>query len=1159
MKRITLIWVILMSLTMQAQLEDSLLWKISGNGLEKDSYLFGTMHVSEKIAFHLDDVFYESLMKADFVALESDPNTWLEYLFDSREVYDNLNLNNSYGNNSFYNKPFEIKPPKQEELVFFLANENMILNGLLYRTNGARSEFQEDTFLDMFIYQGGAKFAKKVFSLEDIERSSNLVKKAQKEPYKEIADIWLQKKMKDENYYSLLTNAYRDRKIEFIDSLNVGLYKEKHLKNMLYIRNEEMTKNIDSIIKTGSLFSAIGAAHLAGDKGVINMLKEKGYDLTPLISKQTSIGKGIKSQIEDKRIKTVFRTETSSDGFFTAKVPNKLYELNIMNHVIYLCPDLKNGSYVVVSRISTIPYLKGKITNLVDIDKFLIEAIPGKILSRKNIVKQGVTGVDIVNKTKTGNYQRYQIFFTPLEIAIFKMAGKKEFVKDTSNEFFDSLEFNNIGGEVTTVSPAKDNFEVDVPGYHSFINSNNIGNRLLQAYDKEDDAYYFVKEVILNDTDYLEEDTFELERIHERFYKNLEFEYEKGIFETQNNQLSFISKTITNYDDRKYIHLKTVIKGGHYYLLGYFGNTEKVPSSFFNSFKIKDITYEKETFEIKKDTSLYFSVKTTRKPKHYSYDYEKKNRKDYEGYVKSSYYTNLANENINVTLDKFHDYKSFKHVDSLWKKQLLIAKKEFGDYYSNYYSSLPKANKKKENSLYVTNKKQGKDSNGFEYLSYILRDSVTTRGVKVKNVYNKGALYELTTLIDTKDKTSKFVDTFYDSFKPNDTVIGKPLFSSKTDAFITALKNKDSIALKGYDYIDYEKSDVKKLKKLIRNYKFEDNQLSIKTYLIRELGRFRTKDVNTYLDKLYKDSYENPYNQIAIFKSFAQDRSKESYKRLLRLLEADIPLTSSNYDISSMINYSFNDSLAVTKHLIPDILNYATIDEYKEPIYQILEGLLKNKVIKPKNYKKFKKQILTEARIELKRQLSKKIDNNNNSSYYSSDSYSSDDILNIYTKLLYPFHKDEKVADFLSKLKKTDNYYVKSSLVSLKLKNNQRVNKGMLEDLAKDLGSSAVLYKMLSKHGNIKHFPKKFATKERLYKSSLILRGAFNKTKDSIVYINSREFKIGKKEYDAYFFKHRKKDLSDSYDKKWKLDYIAFEKGNDTSISILKSHNYETN
>ena len=54
----------------------SLLWEITGNGLKKPSYLFGTMHVSDKLAFHLGDSFYNAIKSADVVALETNPETW---------------------------------------------------------------------------------------------------------------------------------------------------------------------------------------------------------------------------------------------------------------------------------------------------------------------------------------------------------------------------------------------------------------------------------------------------------------------------------------------------------------------------------------------------------------------------------------------------------------------------------------------------------------------------------------------------------------------------------------------------------------------------------------------------------------------------------------------------------------------------------------------------------------------------------------------------------------------------------------------------------------------------------------------------------------------------------------------------------------------------
>ncbi len=54
----------------------SLLWVITGNGLKKPSYLFGTMHVSNKLAFNLGDSFYNAIRSVEVVALETNPETW---------------------------------------------------------------------------------------------------------------------------------------------------------------------------------------------------------------------------------------------------------------------------------------------------------------------------------------------------------------------------------------------------------------------------------------------------------------------------------------------------------------------------------------------------------------------------------------------------------------------------------------------------------------------------------------------------------------------------------------------------------------------------------------------------------------------------------------------------------------------------------------------------------------------------------------------------------------------------------------------------------------------------------------------------------------------------------------------------------------------------
>lgn len=1129
-----------------AQEKNSLLWKISGNGLTKDSYLFGTMHVSEKIAFHLDDVFFESIMKSDFVALESDPDLWLDNIFDDGEIYGQFSMFNSTRGNNFYNAPFELKEPKQQEVMFFISRDDILLNGVLYRTNQMKQNFQEETYLDMFIYQTGRKFGKKIYSLEDIERSSYLVKKASGDPMKEKPDLWLQKKFKEENFYQLMNNAYRDRNIFLLDSLNSGMYNQSYLENMLYIRNEEMADNIDKIARTGSLFSAIGAAHLAGDKGVINMLREKGYTVTPLLSEETEKGKGIKTSIEEKTIDTPYTPQTSSDGFFTANVPNKLYELTILNNTSYLCPDLANGSFVSITRINTFDYLHQDKENKMDFDKILIESIPGEIITKESIEKQGFKGLDILNKTKTGNFQRYQIFFTPLEMLIFKMGGKKEYVKHHSDQFFDTLVFNNVGEEWVKGSPTHGGFEVEVPKYHTFTNKENYGSRLLQSLDKEG-GYYFVREVVLNDVKYIEEDSFELERIQERFYKNLDLEYKGGAF--GDDMKSFMSKTKLSTKEDQYLHLKTYTKAGHYYLLGYLSAKEKPNMRFFDSFRSEEFRYPEKDFQIQKDTSLYFSVRSTTKPtfRNYYTKYDKKKNKSYKAFTRRTSYISKANEEVFVKLNKKHDFTSYANVDSLWSDVT------YKKWYNRLGSYTPKSSSRLDDFLNrrdftVTHKKSGKDKNGYAYYSYVLKDSLSSKAVMVKNILAHGAVYELRTLIDTTQNPSSYIQNFYETFTPKDTVIGTSLFKDKTDLFFKALKNKDSIALDGYSYVNFDKKDSKEIMKVIRDYEFEDDQLKIKEHLIKKLGSFKDKKTEKFLEDLYTKSFENPYNQLAILKSLGKKRTLDAYQKLLKLLDSDIPLTSNSYDVSGLIN-RLGDSLELSRKLFPELLAYATIDEYKKPIYKLLSEVLEEDLIKSSDYASFKKQILTEAKIELKRQLSKKIKNgtsgNNRYNRYSRNSYAENNLLNIYVKLLFPFREDKNVQRFLSNLKLTDNYYVKSTYLVLKLKNKERYDKKMLKALCEEMNSRGVLYEKLHKIDRTDIFPKEYHTKKEVYKAILFKHSSTKKLKDSLIFIDKKEFKKGTKTYEVFFFKTKPHVNSNSYNKDWKLNYICFEKEGD--------------
>ena len=83
------------SLIAQEKKYQSLLWEISGNGLQKKSYVYGSMHVSDKISYHLSDAFFKHLQNADIVANESEPRTWTS-LFDMFSFYNQYTTKGSF-------------------------------------------------------------------------------------------------------------------------------------------------------------------------------------------------------------------------------------------------------------------------------------------------------------------------------------------------------------------------------------------------------------------------------------------------------------------------------------------------------------------------------------------------------------------------------------------------------------------------------------------------------------------------------------------------------------------------------------------------------------------------------------------------------------------------------------------------------------------------------------------------------------------------------------------------------------------------------------------------------------------------------------------------------------------------------------------------------
>lgn len=1148
----SILWIIVLFCSTQTLFaQKGLLWEVSKPGSSKKTYLYGTMHVSGKIAYHLGEEFFKAINQADAIALESNPIIWLDDIFASAGADEYLGkyqvLNQIY--QGFYEESFKLEALDNKDWGNQLSSNHYLTNWMLYRENSAMKDFEEETFLDLFIYQVGRKNNKPVYSLEDFNQStlfSNLARIPDVDT-KERAS-WFTEMTKEKSVYDLIKDAYRNQDLDLLDSLNRESSSENNLKYLLYERNYIMAHRIDSFMKMNvGLFVGIGAAHLPHTEGVINLLRKKGYTLTPIMPTINDKSKAEKERLSLMK-STIPLTTSFETELFSLRVPNKIYEApSAPFQREFFAPELTNGTFYSVNELSTYHYFKGDIQDnyLLKMDSLLFENIPGKIISKTDIVKNGFKGLDIVNKTKSGDYQRYQILVTPLKVFIFKMGGKDEYVKNNSNSFFNSISLKTPQEQWQSKQPIKSDFKIDVPGYYDIKFNTQIsslyGHTELEAYDEKANAYYYLKRASLHDFGYIEEDAFELNRILQKFSE--QFKPDSALkTETVVGSKFPSARAWVQLKNKNYLQIQVYIKGAYYYVLASVSKQQQFNNRFFNSFQLQDFTYT-FPFTTQVDSTLQFQVHSNYlKPTYMNQLYEKANEqrrakkeKEDKSYLTKSYNETYYSENfeqVKVDFVKFHTYTYFANTDSLWNRQIRF----FLD----------------RKSLFVHAKKTY-SSGDTNYLELTLMDTNSCRTIFKKYIQIDDKMYTLSANLDTISKQSKFVQTFFTSFKPI-TISAKQgsVFSDKAQVFFEVLAKGDSLAKEiAYKsiltHLRFEDKHATQLMQVIKNHPFPKEHINAKAQLIKDLGSIKDARIIPFVSSLYKEMEDTALYQVAILRALASQKSKAACLAVIQLLEHDIPIGVSKDALRGVFSL-YSDSLELTKFLYPKLLNYTFINDYKLPIYQLLSEALDSMALPAKYMKGSYAQILREAKMVLKSQIgyeqAEGAKSNNNNYYYTSYLNRGNTELVMYSKMLMPFYKDKNVRAYFNKLRLVKDYTVRTEVAVECVKNKIKVDESEWRSLMSDPINYALVYRRLEQIQSLQLFPAELVSQEMMAKS-LLYKENFNFKTDSVLLVKKQPVNLNGTDGYFYFFKSKKEK-----DDKWSLDYVGLQPQSDKVLKV---------
>lgn len=1142
----------------------SLLWEITGKGVTKPSYLFGTMHVSNKMVFNLSDSFYLGIKAAQIVALETNPATW-------QEDFSRYDMEGEGGRYRYAQKGFSrpqdylsintLKLTSYEKLMEVALYSNpSIINSFLYRSNSESSgDFEEDTYLDLHIFQSGKKLGKKICGVENFDGSMQLVKEAYADAAKEKNKKERGYDMDDDLSYRRLEEAYRTGNLDLLDTINkVNSQSAAFDEKFLYKRNDIQARSIDSILKTGStLFVGVGAAHLPGQRGVIESLRRAGYKLRPI--KMVTRDSRNKDEIENLRVPVQFTKQTAEDGFYTVNTPGKLYSFggSFNSADMQQFADMTNGSYYMVSRIVTNAAILGRSQAQVQrgLDSVLYENIPGKILTKKAIVKNGYHGFEIMNRTRRGDYQRYNIFITPFEIVIFKMSGNGEYVKlgTEATQFFNSIQLKEVKADWKKYTVTDGGFEAELPHQPFFFKNS---NRQYAAYDGATKTAFEIVRTDVNNYNFAEEDSFDLNLMEESFASS----------EFINKQLSrkriiaggypALDATF-QYKDSSMAQVRFLISGPRYYTLIASAKTENTGmQSFINSFAIKPFVYT--TARVETDSAMHFTV-TTQVPL-------QKNKK-LEMYAERAFYDD--DDDVLVDNGKYAD--RVVEADSTGEKIYVSFYKP-----SNYYQLLNKDDGDStdfKKTWIFRYKKTDTLGDKSVVVDYEAGSKNSSRMVKVRMITKNGISYKLETEGDTLSAPSAFINSFFGTFRPTDTVKGSDIKKKKSALFFAQYFSADTVqhkmAIKNISNVVMDATDFAQLKKAIETLSWKEKKyVDVKKEFVGKLSSMPARESSDFLKSLYFASGDTIELQYTALETLLQQATAYSYKTFAGIMESDPPVLhvnsatatttyshynevrydnsdddySSNYKNGSFLD-DLTDTLQLTAVIYKTILPLMAINDYESPLMELTAALLDSNRISAKEYKTYLPKLIIEAKQALKKQIirekskaiekaaeeepEKKVYNR----YDRMDTDYGNGKLSLYAKLLLPFwDKQPQIPQMISQLLFSNDKRLKYNTTMLLLRNNRPVPDTMLAYFAGMDDYRFELYNDLKKAKQLTLFPASYKNGLAIARSQLVAQQAYTKV-DTIAFLEKVPLQYKGRDGFVYVFKYKERKEDNS----WKL------------------------
>ena len=265
-----------------AQDTESLLYEVSGNDLSAPSYVFGTIHLMCPDDIQISEALKGKLADSERLALEMDmdePNIMQEaqqkmMLPDGKTLKD-IMTQQDYDMLSQFLKDSLGMPITTMERFSPIALYSVLAMQMLHCQPGS---------YEMSLVQLAKEAEKEVIGLETIDEQLAAFNQISQEEQVDYLTETIEEYDESAREFQEMVDAYQAQNVDKLYELSQENMDEVEgmEQHLLIDRNEAWVPKMESLMKEQPTFFAVGAGHLGGEHGVLELLEQQGYTVEPV-------------------------------------------------------------------------------------------------------------------------------------------------------------------------------------------------------------------------------------------------------------------------------------------------------------------------------------------------------------------------------------------------------------------------------------------------------------------------------------------------------------------------------------------------------------------------------------------------------------------------------------------------------------------------------------------------------------------------------------------------------------------------------------------------------------------------------------------------------------------------------------------------------------